>query len=78
MNGKGVDKTQSGIARVDRTHHVDVQLCTELAVASAVEYTQPRQLKVDSAQSGEACVGVRVTPGDVQVVGLKVSGLERK
>ena len=75
MNGKGVDKTQSGIARVDRTQHVDVELCTELAVASAVEYTQPRQLKVDS-HSGEACVGVRVTPGDVQVVGLKVSGLE--
>ena len=39
MNNEGVDKTQSGIARVDRRAHVDVVITSTLPVAAAKEYT---------------------------------------
>jgi hypothetical protein len=65
MNHDGLDKTQHGIARVDRTAYVDVVIKTPQAVKSAKEFTSPRDLQV---QNGS--VIVRVHPGDVQVVGL--------
>ena len=65
MNNRGVDKTQSGIARVDRTAYADVTLRTNLNVQAAREYTQPRDLPVANGQ-----LTVRVHPGDVQVVGF--------
>ena len=69
MNNQGVDKTQSGIARVDRSKYVDVVLRTGLKVRAAREYTQPRDLKFEM-KSGQGEIAVRVHPGDVQVVGL--------
>lgn len=65
MNNRGVDKTQNGIARVDRRQSVDVLVRTKLPVKSAKEYTEPRDLKWENGG-----VKVRVHPGDVQVVGL--------
>jgi hypothetical protein len=73
MNNFGVDKTQSGIARVDRTKYVDVVIRTALPVTSAKEYTQPRDLALVTEEEGSATVttvSVRVHPGDVQIVGL--------
>jgi hypothetical protein len=67
MNNFGVDKTQSGIARVDRTKYVDVVIRTALPVTSAKEYTQPRDL-VLATEEGSATVttvSVRVHHGDV-------------
>jgi hypothetical protein len=69
MNNRGVDKTQSGVARVDRRQAVDVVVRTRLPVTSAKEYTAPRDLP--AAKAGEWTeVPVRVHPGDVQVVYL--------
>ena len=65
MNNSGVDKTQNGVARVDRRQFVDVVVKTALPVKSAKEYTGPRDLKMEAGQ-----VTIRVHPGDVQVVGL--------
>lgn len=70
MNNHGVDKTQNGIARVDRSQFVDVILRTSLPVKSAKEFTQPRDLKTEKGKDGTE-ISVRVQPGDVQVVGLR-------
>jgi hypothetical protein len=69
INNLGVDKTQSGVARVDRSQAVSVVLSTSLKVAAAKEYTQPQDLAV-SAQNGVSSIALRIHPGDVQVVGL--------
>jgi hypothetical protein len=65
MNNRGVDKTQSGVARVDRRQSVDVVVRTDLPVKSAKEYTEPRALAFADGR-----VRVTVHPGDVQVVYL--------
>jgi hypothetical protein len=67
FNNRGVDKTQSGVARVDRRAVADVTVRTRLPVKSAKEYTGPRDLKV-TREGDVASVRVRVHPGDVQVV----------
>ena len=69
MNNRGVDKTQNGVARVDRRQAVDVVVRTKLPVTAAKEYTDPRDLNQEPGADGTA-VRVRVHPGDVQVVGL--------
>lgn len=71
LNTAGVDKTQTGIARVDRSAFRDVVLHTGLQVKAARELTQPRDLPVAQAKEGPAgTVSVRVQPGDVQVIRL--------
>ena len=71
VNNRGIDKTQHGVARVDRRAFVDVAVRTRLNVTSAKEYTEPRDLAVEKGANG-AEVRVRVHPGDVQVVYLVV------
>lgn len=66
MNNRGVDKTQHGIARVDRRQSVEVLIKSKLPIKSAKEYTGPRDLKWEAGG-----VKVRVHPGDIQVVGLE-------
>lgn len=63
MNNRGVDKTQHGIARVDRRQFVDVVIRAQQPLKAAKEWTAPRDLDVNE-------VKVRVHPGDVQVIGL--------
>ena len=46
VNNRGIDKTQNGIARVDRRAFVDVILRTNQKVESAREFTEPRALEV--------------------------------
>ncbi len=69
VNNRGVDKTQHGVARVDRTAFVDFVLRTKLPVKAAREYTQPLDLTVE-AKGDERLIRVCVHPGDVQVIGL--------
>jgi hypothetical protein len=69
MNTRGIDKTQTGLARVDRRAFVDVVVRTPLTVKSAREYTEPRDLTPAKGAEGSE-VRVRVHPGDVQVVYL--------
>jgi hypothetical protein len=64
-----VDKTQNGVARVDRRQFVDVVIQTKLPVKSAKEWTGPRDL-TPKAGANETTLSVRVQPGDVQVIGL--------
>jgi hypothetical protein len=71
VNNRGVDKTQNGVARVDRRAWADVVLRTRLPVKIAKEYTEPRDLAVAAGKDG-AEVRLRVHPGDVQVVFLAV------
>jgi hypothetical protein len=69
VNNRGVDKTPSGVARVDRRAYVDVVVRTGLPVKLAKEYTQPRDLTPVPGKDGTA-IAVRVHPGDVQVIYL--------
>jgi hypothetical protein len=69
VNNRGVDKTQHGVARVDRRQYVDVVLRTQLPVKSAKECTGPHDLAMTKSKDGNE-VKVRVHPGDVQVVYL--------
>jgi hypothetical protein len=48
-----------------------VILKTKLAVKSAKEWTQPRDLKVEKRE-GQSEVLIRVHPGDVQVVDFAI------
>jgi hypothetical protein len=70
VNNRGVDKTQNGVARVDRRKFVDAIIRTRLNVQSAKEQTGPEELKVTPGGDARE-VHVRVHPGDVQVVALK-------
>src|SRR5262249_6150078 len=67
FNNRGIDKTQTGIARVDRRALTDVVLRTKLTVKSAKEWTEPRDLRVHDQREWRE-VPVRVHPGDVQVI----------
>jgi hypothetical protein len=69
VNNRGLDKTPSGVARVDRRAFVDVVVRTRLKVSAAKEYTGPRDLTVEKGADGSE-IKVRVHPGDVQVVYL--------
>jgi len=69
VNNRGVDKTQSGVARVDRRAVADVVVTTRLPVESAKELTGPRELK--ATKTGERTViPLRIHPGDVQVISI--------
>jgi hypothetical protein len=68
MNNRGVDKTQHGVARVDRRQFVDVVISTKLPLKSAKEWTGPRDLALTGGANEK--IAVRVHPGDVQVIGL--------
>jgi hypothetical protein len=73
INNAGVDKTQTGIARVDRRAFRDVVIRARQPIAAAKELTQPRELKpLAPADAGPAAavseLRLRVHPGDVQVV----------
>lgn len=65
FNQRGLDKTQHGIARVDRKQFVDVVVRTKLNVTAAREMTEPRNLAV-----ANGAIALRVPAGDVQVVAL--------
>jgi hypothetical protein len=71
VNNQGVDKTQNGVARVDRRAWADVVVRTRLLVKTAKEYTEPRDLAVAGGKEG-AEIRLRVHPGDVQVVYLTI------
>jgi hypothetical protein len=66
VNNRGIDKTQNGVARVDRRAFVDVVVRMKRAPKSVKEWTQPRDLTVEKGSE----VRLRVHPGDVQVVGI--------
>lgn len=70
MNNRGVDKTQSGVARVNRRQVAEVHLRTALPVVSAKEYTEPRDLAIKK-DGDVAEISLLVHPGDVQVVYFK-------
>jgi hypothetical protein len=65
VSNRGIDKTQTGLARVDRRAFVDVVVRTDLPLKSAREMTEPRDLT-----PVRGAVPVRVHPGGVQVVYL--------
>jgi hypothetical protein len=69
FNNHGIDKTQSGVARVDRRAFVDVVVRTALPVKSAKEVTQPHDLAPVKGKDGTEW-RVRIHPGDLQVVYL--------
>lgn len=70
INNRGIDKTQTGIARVDRRASVELVLRTKLTITAAKEYTEPRDLAIQSA-NGMSEVRVRVPAGDIRVLELK-------
>jgi hypothetical protein len=69
-NHRGIDKAQTGIARVNRRAYADVVLLAGVEVKSAREYTGPRDLELKRTEQGTE-VRLRVPVGDVQVVHLK-------
>jgi hypothetical protein len=64
VNTLGIDKTQNGLARVDRRQYVDLVLRCREVVRGAKEWTGPRELAAGRE------INIRVHPGDVQVVQL--------
>jgi hypothetical protein len=69
FNQQGIDKTQTGIARVNRRAFVDVVLRTRLPIKSAREYTEPRDLTLCRGKAGTE-IRLRVPAGDVLVAVL--------
>jgi hypothetical protein len=69
VNTRGLDKTQTGLARVDHKAFVDVVVRTSLKVSSAKEYTQMEDLKALPSPGGNE-IHLRIHPGDVQAVYL--------
>jgi len=67
FNQRGIDKTQNGIARVDRRAFVDVVIRARRPLASAVEYTERRDLPLTKTGTD---VRLRVPAGDLRVVYL--------
>lgn len=67
FNNQGIDKTQNGIARVDRTRFVDVEIRTRLFVKEAREYVYDKILDLQKS-AGNTSVSLRIEPGDVQVI----------
>jgi hypothetical protein len=66
VNTLGIDKTQNGLARVDRRQHVDLVLKTREPGRAAKEWTGPRDLPPGDE------IRLRIEPGDVQVVHIVV------
>jgi len=71
FNHRGIDKTQTGIARVNRRAYADIVVRTALPVKSAREYTGPRDLELQRTKDTTE-VRLRVPVGDVQVVYFKM------
>ncbi len=67
FNNQGIDKTQNGIARVDRAKFVDVEVHTTLNVKEVREYVYDKVLSLQKS-TGNTSVSVRIEPGDVQVI----------
>jgi hypothetical protein len=70
VNNHGVDKTQNGVARVDRRAFADVVVRTKLPLKTAKEMTVPRELKLETRKEWKE-VALRIHPGDVQAVALR-------
>lgn len=70
INNRGVDKTQHGIARVDRRKFVDATVRIEGEVKSVRELTGPAELKA-TRDGKESVMRVRVAAGDVQVIEVR-------
>jgi hypothetical protein len=73
VNNGGVDKTPNGVARVDRRKFVDAVIRMRLTIQSAKEQTGPEELRVSGDGKDGQAVRIRVHPGDVQVVALKLA-----
>jgi hypothetical protein len=69
LNTRGIDKTQSGIARVDRRVVAEVLLVTEVPIQAARELTGPKDLNVENTGQGKT-LRLRIPAGDVQLVQL--------
>ncbi len=66
MNNRGVDKTQNGVARVDRRQSVGVVVKTRTAAKNVREVSALTNLAVETG--GHTEIRVTVHPGDVQVI----------
>ena len=67
LNNNGVFKTQQGMAQVDRSAYVSVNISLKgQRIQSANEWTEEKQLAISGNQ-----VSVRIAPGGVAVVELK-------
>lgn len=70
VNPRGIDKTQTGIARVDRRASVDVVLSTSEKIASAEELTGPAAATLEQ-RAGLGEVRVTIPAGDLKVIHLR-------
>lgn len=68
-NNRGIDKTQNGVARVDRSQAARVVLHTRLFLRAVKEYTEPREISF-TLSNQESTISLTVPAGDVQVIGL--------
>jgi hypothetical protein len=66
-NPRGIDKTQNGIARVDRRASVDVVLRTEANVRAVREMTESTDLPASRE------LRVTIPAGDLKVIRLTVA-----
>lgn len=69
-NNRGIDKTQHGIARVDRTKVSEIVIVTKEKISSAKEQVLVKELPLTVDAAGRTRIQVRVPPGDVHVISL--------
>jgi hypothetical protein len=67
LNTRGIDKTQSGIARVDRRAVAEVTLVFEKPLKTAREWTSGKDVPLQSNGAGSA-LHLRIPVGDLQLV----------
>lgn len=71
LNTNGVDKTQSGIARVDRRQTMDVRLTAPgLSAATLHNGDEAESLKLTATPKGPPAATVRLGPGGLAIVQL--------
>ncbi len=70
-NHRGIDKTQNGIARVDRRQFVDVNVRTKLNVTTARDMTENAAVTVER-KNERTEISLRIPAGDLRVVAVAV------
>jgi hypothetical protein len=67
-NPHGIDKTTSGIARLDRSQSTTLLLRSSSPIKSATEYTLPQSLPIPTSNPKE--LTITIPPGDLRVISI--------
>jgi hypothetical protein len=72
LSTRGIDKTPSGVARVDRRAVANIIIRSKQPLKSVMEYTAPRDLTAEQDAGGRSVIRLAIPAGEIQVVALRV------